>query len=110
MFTQVLPKKIKLAGVSFNRGDDKTQHNIDVVTRCNSVPMELVREPGNSHDTNAIRVVAWKMFHLGYIPAHYNKQLSILMDGGEKFEVINHQRHQHSHHKTLGISIELKEI
>lgn len=105
-----VPTRFSLTGVSFNRGDDNTQHNIDVVTLCDDVPLALVREPDNPYDSNAIQVVAWDQFHLGYIPKAYNHYLAQLMDTGSRFEACNYQRNEHPHYRMLGISIEIREV
>lgn len=105
-----IPNKFNLTGVTFNKGNDNTQHNIDVVTLCCEAPLSIIRESENPYDSNAIRVVAWDQFHLGYIPKAYNVYLAPLMDCGRQFEVCDYQRIQHPDHQRLGISIELKEV
>ena len=44
--------------------------------------LELVREPGNAHDANAVRV-EWRGRMLGYLPRSENAALAWAMDGGE---------------------------
>ena len=44
-------------------------------------PLTLVREPGNPHDRNAIRV-EWRGFKLGYIPRTQNESVARQMDHG----------------------------
>ena len=110
MIPSQVPKRFSLTGVSFNKGSENTQHHIDVVTLCDDVPLALVREPDNPYDSNAIQVVAWDQFHLGYIPKAFNHYLAQLMDTGSRFEACNYQRKEHPYHGTLGISIEIKEV
>lgn len=44
--------------------------------------LELVREPENAHDANAVRV-DWRGHPLGYVPRRENAALAWAMDGGE---------------------------
>jgi HIRAN domain len=44
-------------------------------------PLVLVREPGNPHDANAIRV-EWKGRMLGYVPRRQNADLARQLDRG----------------------------
>ncbi len=45
-------------------------------------PLELVREPDNPHDANAIRV-EWRGHKLGYVPRGENGALAWALDRGE---------------------------
>jgi hypothetical protein len=45
--------------------------------------LELVREPANPHDANAVRV-EWRGQVLGYVPRSENAALAWAMDGGER--------------------------
>jgi hypothetical protein len=47
--------------------------------------LDLVREPDNPHDANAIRI-EWQERKLGYIPRHENGHLARQMDHGAKPE------------------------
>ena len=44
--------------------------------------LDLVREPDNPHDANAVRV-EWRGRKLGYVPRANNAALAWAMDGGE---------------------------
>jgi hypothetical protein len=44
--------------------------------------LELVREPDNPHDPNAVRV-EWRGRRLGYVPRRENSALAWAMDRGE---------------------------
>lgn len=48
-------------------------------------PLTLVREPDNSHDSQAIRV-EWRGEKLGYVPRADNIDLARLMDQGSRVE------------------------
>lgn len=45
--------------------------------------LELVREPGNRHDGNAIRV-DWRGHKLGYVPRRENRMIAAALDRGER--------------------------
>ncbi len=45
-------------------------------------PLDLVREPANAHDANAVRV-EWRGRKLGYVPRSENGALAWAMDRGE---------------------------
>ena len=44
--------------------------------------LDLMREPGNPHDVNAVRV-EWRGQMLGYLPRRENRAVAAAMDGGE---------------------------
>lgn len=44
--------------------------------------LQLVREPANAHDANAVRV-EWRGHMLGYVPRAQNQALAWAMDRGE---------------------------
>lgn len=48
-------------------------------------PLQLVREPDNSYDPNAVRV-EWQGHKLGYVPRADNEALERFMDRGSKAE------------------------
>lgn len=45
--------------------------------------LQLVREPGNSYDANAVRV-EWQGHKIGYVPRTDNEALARFMDRGSK--------------------------
>jgi hypothetical protein len=57
--------------------------------------LELIREPGNRHDANAIRV-EWKGHKLGYVPRRENEAVAQAMDQGTRLEasISKLQRHR----------------
>jgi hypothetical protein len=65
---------------------------------ANLVPgeaLELVREPDNVHDGNAVRV-EWRGHKLGYVPRTQNAAIAWAMDRGEKIEARVAARAPHS--------------
>jgi len=47
--------------------------------------LELIREPDNRHDRNAVRV-DWNGQQLGYVPRAENRAVARALDAGEKLE------------------------
>ncbi|MGE5472364.1 MAG: HIRAN domain-containing protein [Bacteroidota bacterium] len=45
--------------------------------------LQLIREPDNRHDANAIRV-EWRGHQLGYVPRTQNRPLAAAMDAGDR--------------------------
>lgn len=50
-------------------------------------PLQLIREPENTHDARAVRV-EWQDHKLGYIPRLDNAAVSQLLDRGERLEAV----------------------
>ena len=48
-------------------------------------PLTLAREPGNPHDSNAVRV-EWRGHKLGYVPRRENRAVARHMDSGGSVE------------------------
>lgn len=57
-------------------------------------PLTLVREPGNRHDRNAIRI-EWNGRQLGYVPRSENRVLAAAMDRGQRFAARVSRLRQH---------------
>jgi hypothetical protein len=51
---------------------------------CPGEPLELLREPDNPYDRNAVRV-EWQGHKLGYVPRRRNAALAWAMDAGQDF-------------------------
>ena len=47
--------------------------------------LELIREPDNRHDRNAVRV-DWRGQQLGYVPRAENRAVARALDAGERLE------------------------
>ena len=47
--------------------------------------LQLIREPDNRHDRNAVRI-EWKGQQLGYVPRAENRAVARALDAGEKLE------------------------
>jgi hypothetical protein len=68
-------------------------------------PLELVRETGNAHDVNAVRV-EWHGQKLGYLPRAENAAVASEMDRGTRVEARIAHLHEHRNPwKRIGIDI-----
>ena len=97
-------KHIKLAGTSY------CQENIKKYAGPGVGDFELVREPDNPSDKNAIRVALFGHFKFGYIPRHTARELAPLMDSGRHFVAEYQFRNQHPNYDNIGLTIKIKEV
>ena len=97
--------KTKIVGVTF--GD--CQENIKTLSAPTFDAYELVREPFNPHDQNAIRVCAGP-HKMGYIPAHVAKTVAPVMDSGKKLIAQFHSLNRSPYHVTVGMNITIVEV
>ncbi|MDD3529863.1 MAG: HIRAN domain-containing protein [Gallionellaceae bacterium] len=74
-----LIQRCPLAGFEHHDGDELWSY----LTVGDS--LELVREPGNPHDGNAIRI-DWLGRKLGYLPRSHNAATARLLDQGKRLE------------------------
>lgn len=73
---RILVQSSPLAGSQYYRLNE-LQRNIQV-----GDPLELVREPENPHDRNAI-AIRWRGQALGYLPRKENRAVAKAIDDGE---------------------------
>ena len=95
----------KLAGVRY--GDAQT--NIERFGCPDIGTFELLREPDNPHDPNAISVSIGS-YHLGYIPRHICQWLAPKMDGGKRLSAEFVRRNEHPYHSVVGLTVRIVEI
>jgi hypothetical protein len=72
--------------------------------------LTLVREPGNAHDANAVRL-EWQGHMLGYVPRRDNADLARQMDHGARVEarITELQRAANGRHRiSYEIAVPLK--
>ena len=100
------PQIIKLAGVSHGA----CQENIKTYAGPGVGDFELVREPDNPYDENAIRVALFGYFEFGYIPAPIAKKLAPLMDSGRHFVAEYQFRNGSPNYDTIGLTVKIKEV
>ena len=68
-------------------------------------PLQLVRESGNTHDANAVRV-DWHGQKLGYLPRAENAAVAAEMDRGTRIDArIAHLREHRNPWKRIGVDI-----
>jgi hypothetical protein len=68
-------------------------------------PLELVREPDNAHDPNAVRV-EWNRHALGYVPRSENEPVARQLDRGNRLEArIAALGHYRNHRRKLSVDI-----
>ena len=75
----VLIQESPVAGFQFH-GGESAWPSMSV-----GAPLKLVREPDNSHDSNAVAVY-FQDEKLGYVPRGENGAVSQMLDRGEKLE------------------------
>ena len=104
----MIPITTKLAGVSF--GD--CQENI----KCYANPSELgideydlVREPDNPHDKNAVRV-GFGCFKFGYLKTDLGQKISPLLEKGQNLVAVFVSLNRSPYHDTVGLTIRIIEI
>ena len=71
----------KIVGVSFERRQEK------IVGLESGETLELVREPDNQHDANAV-AVRYGAIQLGYLRREIAKRLAPNIDGGERYSAV----------------------
>ena len=101
----MFPITTKLAGVTY----DGAQTNIKRFGCPDIGSFELVREPQNPHDPDAIRVRIGP-YNLGYIPKHIAKRLAPKMDVGRRFLAEFAGRNEHTCHDIVGLTIRIVEV
>lgn len=95
---------VKLTGVTA----EDAQENIKTFGCKTTGTYELVREPHNRYDPNAIRVELAE-YYLGYIPREIAKELAPLMDDGKNFMALFVQRNESPFHRTVGLTVQIVE-
>ena len=99
------PITTKLAGVTY----DDAQRNIRNLNLQHIRAFDLVRQPDNKHDRNAIRVV-YQGTHLGFIPKEISKYLAPRIDLGGQYEARPIRKNTSPHHEIVGLTIEIVEV
>ena len=100
------PIVTKLAGVTFRNA----QRNIWTFGSGDFDRFDLVREPNNPSDQNAIRVTIGGVVHLGYVPKELAKELAPIIDEGRKLTAFFVSRNQDPTHRTVGLTVRIEEV
>lgn len=85
---RVLVQSSPLAGFRYHAGET-LWHDMRAGDR-----LDLVREPDNPHDANAVRI-DWRGHKLGYLPRTENRAVAAAMDRGEPVDARIAKLRQH---------------
>jgi hypothetical protein len=85
---RILVQSSPLAGFKYHAGEDLWPELRE------GDRLDLVREPDNEHDANAIRV-EWHGRKLGYLPRKENRAVAAAMDNGDKVDARIAKLRQH---------------
>lgn len=96
---------VKLVGVTFY----DAQKTIKGMRQLKSVKLEMIREPENPFDSNAIRVET-EGHYLGYIPKWEAGILADKIDAGFKFDISVIRKNESQYHRTVGLTVEIIEV
>lgn len=102
----MLPIITRLSGVTFK----DAQKNINKFGGPGLCAYDLVREPDNPHDPNAIKVLLFYDIFLGYVPKHIADVLAPLMDEGRNFAAEFYRLNKSAMHKNVGLTVRIVEV
>jgi hypothetical protein len=97
-------KNVKLTGVTFGQCQD----NIRKFGQKQTGSYNLVREPENQHDRNAIKVI-YKENQLGYVPKEKAAELTPLLDSGKHYKAQFVQQNQSTYSNVVGLTVNIVE-
>ena len=100
----MIPITTRLTGVIF--GD--AQENIKTFGCKDIGTYDLVREPGNPNDPNAIRVEVGG-YIMGYIPRLIAQTLAPMMDNGKTFIAELVRRNESPRYERVGLTVRIVE-
>ncbi len=101
----MFPIITKLTGVTIGDG----QKNIQEFFKNKLGTCDLVREPQNLHDPNAIRVETQGKY-LGYIPKSLAEKIAPLMDNGVQLRAEFVQRNESPYYSVIGLTVRIVEV
>lgn len=102
----MFPLITRLSGVTF--GD--AQENIKRYGMPGLIDYDLIREPDNPNDPNAIRVVIFGNDFMGYIPKRIARDIAPMMVNGRIFVAEFYRLNKSPAHKTLGLTVRIVEV
>ncbi len=94
----------KLAGVSY--GD--RQQNINFFACSDLTDCELIREPKNKYDANAVKVVIGSL-ELGYLSKIVAANIAPAIDSGKRFIAKFECTNRHPAYEQIGLTIKISE-
>lgn len=101
----MFPIITKLTGVTIG----EAQKNIKELSKNKMDACDLVREPQNLYDPNAIRVET-QGHYLGYIPKGIAEKIAPLMDNGTQVRAEFVQRNESPYYSVLGLTVRIVEV
>ena len=102
----------KIVGVTFANQDGSDRQEIieyldDLLQQTSNVSLQLVREPQNSYDHNAIQVHDSQGRQIGYLSRSVSETLAPMMDNGIEVQCTLSQITGHSLDQNFGINIQI---
>ena len=98
---------IKLAGVTYGPCQQNIK-NFACPTELGIYEYDLVREPDNPADPNAVRVEIGG-FKFGYIPKELAREISPIIDNGHNFVAHFVSVNRSPFHDTVGLTVKITE-
>lgn len=102
-----MDKIIKLAGVTYGPCQENIK-NYACPTELGINEYDLVREPDNPADPNAVWV-GFGSFKLGYLPAPLAQEISPRLKAGQNLVAVFVSLNQHPYHETVGLTVKIIE-
>ena len=96
-------KNIKVAGVTHGLSQEAIR---DLVLGSGVQDFDLVREPTNEYDQNAVRVSCMTV-PLGHVPKEIAGQVAQAMDAGATLTARLVRVNRHPGHSTMGLTIDI---
>ncbi|WDP89030.1 MAG: hypothetical protein HUN04_04505 [Desulfobacter sp.] len=103
----MLPLKVRLAGVSHGDCQENIK-NYANPTMMGIDEYDLIREPENPFDPNAIRV-GLGTINFGYVPKEHARVISPIMDGGQNLVAEFVSVNSSPVHNTVGLTVRITE-
>ena len=98
---------IKLAGVTYGPCQENIK-NYACPTELGIAEYDLIREPDNLHDKNAVWV-GFGLFKLGYLPAPLAQEISPRLKAGQNLMAVFVSLNQHPNYETVGLTVKITE-
>jgi hypothetical protein len=74
------------------------------------IDYDLIRDPENPNDPNAIRIVIFGNRFMGYVPKHIAGSLAPMMDNGQSYVAEFYRLNKSPLHETVGLTVRIVEI
>jgi hypothetical protein len=97
--------EVPVVGVTF-----QPKYPASITSLKENSSVEIIQDPNNSADPNAIKVQGQDGTILGYIPAAVAKKLTIELEKGNRYDVVIRPLVNPEHSDRPGAMIKLKKI